>query len=237
VAESTVLLAIETSQRRGEVALRDRGGAEHVEPLRTASRHDDDLMGAVDRVVARAGLRPVDLEAVAVSIGPGGFTGLRIAVSCAKMLAEILGSRLVAVPSAIVVAGSHDGPGPVLVALAAKRDAVWVTRLRRDPDAVAWAIDGAPGLVEADRLDPAGLEVVLADEHLPAAARERCRRAGVPVLEPRFSARACLAAADALLARGDAIDPLLIEPLYARPPEAVTLWRERHSGPDAVREG
>ena len=97
------------------------------------------------------------------------------------------------------------------VALAAKRDAVWVTRLRRDPDAVAWAIDGAPGLVEADRLDPAGLEVVLADEHLPAAARERCRRAGVPVLEPRFSARACLAAADALLARGDAIDPLLIE--------------------------
>ncbi len=123
------LLAIETSQHFGGVALRGLDGAIHVEPVDTELHLDDDLIAAIDRLCRRVGITSGELGAVGVSIGPGGFTGLRIAVGTAKMLAETLGVRLVAVPTAHVVAESHDGDGPILVALAAKGDRFWATRL------------------------------------------------------------------------------------------------------------
>jgi tRNA A37 threonylcarbamoyladenosine modification protein TsaB len=68
-------------------------------------------MPAIDRLFRRLGLTPESLRGgpVAVSIGPGGFTGLRIAVSTAKMLAETLGVKIIAVPSALVAAESTIG--------------------------------------------------------------------------------------------------------------------------------
>jgi tRNA threonylcarbamoyl adenosine modification protein YeaZ len=106
-----ILLAIETSQRVGGVALRNRRtGAIDVEMLRAHKRHDDDLLPAINRLFHRLHCSPRDLKggAVGVSIGPGGFTGLRIAVTTAKMLAETLDAQLLAVPSALVAAESLD---------------------------------------------------------------------------------------------------------------------------------
>ncbi|MHC4446612.1 MAG: tRNA (adenosine(37)-N6)-threonylcarbamoyltransferase complex dimerization subunit type 1 TsaB, partial [Planctomycetota bacterium] len=91
-----ILLAIEASQRQGGVAVRDAAGEVHTESLAADRWHDDDLIAAVDRLFARLGLEPGDLGVVGVSVGPGGFTGLRIAVSTAKMFAETLGAQLVA---------------------------------------------------------------------------------------------------------------------------------------------
>ena len=126
-----ILLAIETSQRTGGVAVSDLQGRAHAEPLSQSLRHDDELLPAIDRLYTRLGLEPRQTRAVGVSIGPGGFTGLRIAVATAKMLAETLGVDLVAVPSALVAAGSYRGSGPIVVALAAKGETCWATRLRR----------------------------------------------------------------------------------------------------------
>ena len=64
---SGVLLAIETSQRLGGVAVRDRDGGDHAESLRTSNRHDDDLLAAVDRLYTRLQLAPSDTEAIGVS--------------------------------------------------------------------------------------------------------------------------------------------------------------------------
>lgn len=49
---------------------------------------DDTLLPAIERVMCDAGARPVDLDLVAVSIGPGGYTGVRVACSAGKMLAQ-----------------------------------------------------------------------------------------------------------------------------------------------------
>src|SRR5262245_14406799 len=111
------ILAIETSQHIGGVALRDAQGRAHVEMLLAKRRHDDDFLPAIDRLFHRASLKPADMKAVGVSIGPGGFTGLRIAVSTAKMFSEVLGAKIAAPPTALVVAESFDGDGPLLVAL------------------------------------------------------------------------------------------------------------------------
>ena len=172
-----LLLAIETSQRTGGVSLRDVADPAspiHVEMLRTQDRHDDDLLPAIDRLFTRLRLTPRDLaaasSAVAVSIGPGGFTGLRIAVSTAKMFAEILGVKLLAVPSALVAAeagGQRSEVGGqrseirgqpentcasnasiILVALACKGETCWCTRLQhsvhKDNHEQGWRIIDDP---------------------------------------------------------------------------------------------
>jgi len=178
----------------------------------------------------------VDLKggAVAVSIGPGGFTGLRIAVSTAKMFAETLGVKLIGVPSAIVAAeASRDVPvavgADVVVALACKNESAWCTRLKRGDDG-AWivAAQPPPGLCEANSLDLTGIAAMIADEHLPSAMRVRCAAESVPVIAPTFSAVACLTVGARMLERGEVTDPLRLLPLYPRQPEAVTLWDARH---------
>lgn len=221
------MLAIETSQRQGSVALRDAHGIVHVEHLRSATRHDDDLLPAVDRLVTQAGLTPRDLNVIAVSIGPGGFTGLRIAVSTAKMFAEALSVKLIAVPSALVAAyATAPAEQQVLVALASKGETFWATSLKRSDD--AWHITSRPHLTQASDMLLDETDVLLGDEHLPAMVRTRCEAAGVPIIAPVFSAEACISAGLVCAANCDWTDPLELLPLYPREPEAVSKWRELH---------
>ena len=248
------MLAIETSQRQGSVALRDARGEVHIEPLHEPTRYDDDLLPAIDRLTGRCGIAPRELSALAVSIGPGGFTGLRIAISTAKMIGEAVQIPLIAVPSAQVAAEAYRanhganhganraereaGGGTILVALASKRDTAWITRIVISPGLPAIHqphsmkyIASREGLHDASTLDLAGAEAMLADEHFPAAMREACERAGVPIIPPTFDAAACLAVAQRMLDAGQVADALHLLPLYPREPEAVILWRQRQSKP------
>ena len=216
-----VLLAIEASQRRGGVAVRDRDGRDHVELLGAESRHDDDLLAAIDRLYARLRLVPSDTRAIGVATGPGGFTGLRIAIATAKMLAESLGACLVAVPTSLVVAESRQGPGPIIVALSSKQDRVWATHLEQSGAARSWTIVGQGSLTDAAAVRLEGIAALLVDRYLPEVLRTRCREAGIAVVEPVFSPLACLAVAGRLLAEGRTTDPLELAPEYSRPPAAV----------------
>ena len=224
-----VILAIETSQREGGVALRTADGAVHVEPL-PLGRGSDGLQPAIDRVVREAGLAPRDLAAVGVSVGPGGFTGLRIAVTTAKMLAMAVGSKLVAVPSALVAAEGIDdrvgeGGGAMRVALASKRETFWATRLERADG--HWRAAGDAGLTDAAGATLDGVTTVVADAYLPESMRARCAETGVPITEPRFDPRACLDVAARRLEQDRTVEAHLLAPIYPRPPEAVTLWNAR----------
>jgi tRNA threonylcarbamoyl adenosine modification protein YeaZ len=249
----SILLAIETSQRIGGVALRDAAGVVRVEMLSVKKRHDDDLLPAIDRLFAKSKLSPRDLRsesaggrsgAVGVSIGPGGFTGLRIAISTAKMFAETLGTPLVGVPSALVAAesglmnaGESVDPNAnsatssgksIVVALAAKGDSFWSTHLTHDGN--HWRIMGTPGLRDATSQDLGGVGFMLADTHLPEPMRLRCEQIGVSVIEPTFDPCACLSVAQRELEEGALSDPLVLSPLYPREPEAVSLWNRKSAG-------
>lgn len=220
------MLAIEASQRGGGVALRVKSGDVLAESFRPMSRHDDDLLPAIDRVVRRAALRPADIACVAVSVGPGGFTGLRIACATAKALAETIGCSLVAVPSALVAAEACSSRGPILVLLAAKRESAWCTRCQRGADE-SWQIAGRPGLHDATTIELTGIDRVLADEHLPPALRACIEQSGTPIAPPAFAPSDLLLVGERLLADGQTINPLELLPLYPREPEAVKVWRER----------
>lgn len=222
-----VVLAIETSQRCGGVALRDASGEVHIERLEAEQRHDDAMMPAIARLFERAGHTPDELDTVGVSIGPGGFTGLRIAVTTTKIFAESLGAKVIAVPSAFVAAASHEGleGDRILVALASKGENCWVTRLVRESD--RWRMEGEPGLINADELSLNGVKSMLADSYLVQPIRARCEQAGVAIIEPDFVVEGCLQETLHILEQGVTDDPLILSPLYPRPPEAVMLWTQR----------
>ncbi len=219
------VLAIEASNPSGGagVALAPDGTAGRVdaEPLAPGTRHGDDLAPAIDRLCARAGVAPADLARVVVSLGPGGYTGVRIAVTTAKLIAEAAGAELVGVPTAEVVAASLPPDRfPALVCLASKGQTTFGT-LFAEPGAPGEAL----GLLGAGAL-PGALASLVADRHLPAPIRERAGALGLAIIEPVFDAAACLRLG---LERGPT-DPAALAPIYPREPEAVRKWRELHGG-------
>ncbi len=198
-----------------------------TEPLGTGDRHDDLLLPAIDRLFTRMGHSPAELRRIVVSVGPGGYTGLRIATSAANLIALATGGSVVSVPSAAVVARSLRGRGPLAVCLASKGDSAWVTRF----DAEGSMTDPGSLRSAADLALLSG-ETLVGDRFLPAGFRAEAEAAGCPVVEPLFDASACLALAWAFPAReaGEAA------PLYGREAEAVTRWRELHGGgPSGLR--
>lgn len=228
------VLAIELSQRAGSVAMRTAPGApvlrRDVEP---ATHERDGLMVAVDALAREAHVEPAQIGLVTVSIGPGGFTGLRVAVATAKALWLATGAQLVAVPSALVVAhtllqsgrlpSSDAAPLMLGVALASKGSTAWLERLQVAQGKIT-RVDAA--LYDAPDAPLVGLAALIADEHLPAA----WVRAGIPLLPAAWCAASCLVLGEELLAAAGPADPHTLAPMYPRPPEAVRLWEHRREG-------
>jgi len=102
-------LGLETSTRRGSVAIWNGEGLPHARSLGAHSqKHATTLFQVLDELLKDHGLKPTDLGSIAVSIGPGSFTGLRIGVVAAKTLAYSLGCQLKAVKTFLAVA--HQAP-------------------------------------------------------------------------------------------------------------------------------
>ncbi|WP_243149790.1 tRNA (adenosine(37)-N6)-threonylcarbamoyltransferase complex dimerization subunit type 1 TsaB [Thermaerobacter sp. PB12/4term] len=109
----TWILAIDTSGPRCGVALVRDGEPAGAEEL-AAPGTNRTLMPAVDRLCRQAGIGPRDLGGVAVALGPGSFTGLRIGLAAAKGLAVALGCPLAGVGTldavALAAAGAPSAP-------------------------------------------------------------------------------------------------------------------------------
>ncbi len=196
-----------------------------VESLRSERKHDDALMPAIDRVCARAGVKPSELARVAVSVGPGGYTAVRIAVTTAKLICEATGAECVGVPTPSVGAVGGGPPDvPFGVALASKRETVHVTAFE------ARSIRGDGGrLVDpgtfGELVASSGMRVLFADRFLPEAVHEIAVERGVSVEPLRLNAESCLRAS----AGNACVDPASLQVAYPREPEAVSKWRDLHS--------
>ena len=75
------LLAIELSQRAGGAAVRAVDGATHTRAFEGGRRDRDDVLPGIESALNDSGVRASSLAAVAVDVGPGGFTGLRISIA------------------------------------------------------------------------------------------------------------------------------------------------------------
>lgn len=93
----TKILCIETSTEICSVALTENGEVTHLLEDTSGQNHAKLVTVFIDQLMKQAGLQFADLDAVAVSEGPGSYTGLRIGVSAAKGICYGASLRLVAV--------------------------------------------------------------------------------------------------------------------------------------------
>jgi len=87
----SLLLAIDTSTRWASVALAEEGAVRSQRVWESNRNHGAELMPAILELLQAAGRRVHDLSGIAVAIGPGGFSALRVGVAAAKGLALPLG--------------------------------------------------------------------------------------------------------------------------------------------------
>jgi len=115
------VLAIDTAAPRLQLALLRPDGAVDVSRDEMAQGHAELLFPRVDALLARNGLAYADLDRVAVTTGPGSFTGLRIGLSAARGLGVALGLPVIGVPSLFAISLGAPSGSPVAVLLDARR--------------------------------------------------------------------------------------------------------------------
>jgi tRNA threonylcarbamoyladenosine biosynthesis protein TsaB len=99
-----MILGLDTSTEVLGLALLKEGRVVQSLSLAVGRRHSEKLPGALDRFLNEAGAKVTDLSGLAVSLGPGSFTGLRVGLSFTKGLAQALELPLVGVPTLLALA-------------------------------------------------------------------------------------------------------------------------------------
>lgn len=229
------ILALDTSTLVSSVALagRDRLLAELT--VQVKKTHSERLMPHVEQLLNLADTGKNAVEAVAVSIGPGSFTGLRIGLATAKALAYAMRIPLVGVPTLAALAFGCPVPGALLApTMDAQKGNVYLAVYRwQNGELVEVAAPAVAGReAAAARLAALGGPTVLLGE-----AAELCpdsfRAAGIIVAEPHVAMPRAASVAFfgyRLLDAGAAADPMTLEPLYIRRSEAEELWEKRNPG-------
>src|SRR5437899_5736918 len=129
------VLGIDTATRPGSTALAYPGVVLAQTRLDERGRHARDLLAGVGTILAGAGVSPRDLSGIAVTVGPGSFTGVRIGMATAKGLAYSLNvgldglSTLEALARA-VLGGGQETPQRLCAAIAAGRGEIYAALFR-----------------------------------------------------------------------------------------------------------
>lgn len=212
-----LLLALDTSTQAVTVAVHDGVQVLAESTVVGARRHTELLMPTVAEVFRTAGVDRTMLTAVAVGVGPGPFTGLRVGLAAARVLGAALEVPVHGVCSLDVIAyetRAAGGPdGPFLVATdARRREVYWAeydevgTRVRGPAVGPAMAISATAG---GSALPAAGSGARLYPDAFAA------------ILDPEFPSAAHLAAAvvEGVVEIGKP-DPLYLRRPDAQPPAA-----------------
>jgi tRNA threonylcarbamoyladenosine biosynthesis protein TsaB len=135
--DDVAVVAIETATETIGVAVRTPAGVEAEFALTGRRRHVETLTPALENLLELVDLAPGDLGLVAVDVGPGLFTGLRVGVAAAKGLAQALGIGVLCATSLDVLtaaAGEAGHRGLVLSCVDARRGEVFAAVRELDPD-------------------------------------------------------------------------------------------------------
>lgn len=224
------ILALETSTLAGGAALLDGGRVVGQSVLNIAITHSERLMAVVDRLLQDCGWEAQDLEGLAVSIGPGSFTGLRVGVATAQGLALALGAPVAPVPTLDALAATLPfAEWPVCPLLDARKGEVYLSLYR-------WADDAMKREWEYLALSPqAAVERLTAPVIVLGDGVTACRPfldrlgIGVRVASPAHSLPSPAVVGElghAMLESGQGVPGEALAPLYLRPSEAEL--RKRH---------
>jgi tRNA threonylcarbamoyladenosine biosynthesis protein TsaB len=219
-----MLLALDTSTRLAGVALYSGEDGLIAEfSWHSANRHTVELMPRVDQMLAQTGVARTDLRAVAVALGPGSFTGLRVALAAAKGLALAGDLALLGVPTLDVVAYPHSRqPLPVIAVVQAGRGRVCWAPYAHAP--AGWAASAPYELATISALAAMiSHSVQIAGELMPADREQLAAltKGRAVLLPPALSFRrpGCLAEIGwSRYAAGERDEPASLKPIYLHEP-------------------
>ena len=220
------ILGIDTSTSCGGVGLVDDQGVIADYLLNLPVTHSERLLAAIGLVLGQSGCNLADLNGIAVSLGPGSFTGLRIGVSVVKGLAFATGLPVVGVPTLDILAAQIASTSHAICPiLDARKGEVYTAFYRYE------------GGNRVKRLTP---YQAMRPEELVAQIREKTILMGdgvktyrdyfrnslpslvlfptLPLCVPHGSVVATLGLE--LVQRGDILDLPVFTPIYVRPSEA-----------------
>jgi tRNA threonylcarbamoyladenosine biosynthesis protein TsaB len=223
------VLALETSTLAGSVALCEDGRVVGLSLLDVALTHSERLMAMIHRLLDDCRSSVDRIDGLAVSIGPGSFTGLRVGAATAKGLALALGVRIAPVPTLDALAANLPfADAPVCPILDARKREVYIAHYRWDGAGMARQSEYmALAPRAAAEGVPAGA-IVLGDgvpacrPHLAAAHRAWVE---APPAQSVPSAAVLGQIGAAMLAAGQGVDGDALQPLYLRPSEAELKLR------------
>ena len=237
------ILAIDTATMVSSVAVADKDRLLAELTVQTRLNHSETLLPHVEQVMQMAGTERAALTGVAVSLGPGSFTGLRIGLAAAKAIAYGLGIPIWGIPTTEALAWHYPVPGVAVVPfIDAQKGNVYSAVYQ-------WQGNGFDEvspvqvytLEEALELCAAQPVYVLAVGDM--AARKLAGRDDLPanvqvppphVVMPR-AANVAMAGLKRLAA-GQADSVMNLEPVYIRRSEAEVLWEKRQAAGQAQKQ-
>jgi tRNA threonylcarbamoyladenosine biosynthesis protein TsaB len=227
------VLSIETSTMLGGVSIIDEQRGLITETrLNVKTTHSERLMAVIDRILAESRLSLDDIDAFAVAIGPGSFTGLRIGLSTAKGLSYATGKPIVTVPTLEAFARNFPYTRyPVCIMLDARKGEVYAGAFR-------WEKDRFERLIEDSSIKPDDLlrglkgEIVFAGEgallyrdKILEIMKDRALIAPPDKMVPSAANVAMIGLERAL--RGEYLNASEAAPFYIRKSEAEVKWSAR----------
>ena len=228
MADSALILSIETATGCGSVSL-TRGGVANGTILAEATAqpeitHSRRLLGSVDWIMQAAGVDWSELDGIAISLGPGSFTGLRIGMAAAKGIVLATGAPLIGVPTLDGLAIACPViDRPLCCLLDARKQEIYAGWYR--PDSNSFPEPASPAEVIAPQIfaDSINEPVLLTGSGVTVYSDLFQTIPAVRLLAPALSApraaRIGFLAADQL-DRGAVLDPAVAAPLYIRASDA-----------------
>jgi tRNA threonylcarbamoyladenosine biosynthesis protein TsaB len=227
-----VILALDAAGAACSAAVAADGALRAARRLTTVHGQAEAMVPLVDQVMREAGLDPAALDVVVVTIGPGGFTGIRVGLAAARGIALATGARLLGVTSFAAVAAPIPAGGETrLVALESRREDLYVQLFDGAGRPLGAPMALLPPALEAAVAAAVGAAaLVVAGDAAERAAAALAGRARTRLLaDSAPDAMGALAAARHSGPASGEPDP--VRPLYLRAPDA-TLPRPA-AGPPA----
>ena len=234
------ILAFDTASRSGSVAvMRNDAIIAHIQ-LDVGLTHSEQLLPAIHDLMQLTGMKMAEFDAIAVTSGPGSFTGLRIGFSTAKGMALGLHKPLIPVPTLDTLAQNGAGvQGLIVPIMNARRGQVYTAIYQSDGQSILRRSDfqamgiadllAALGTYEgAPMVYFTGDGVAVFRDEIVAALGQRAILARGVRQYVCADALALLAAAQAETWRDG--HGMRAEPIYLRESEAVVKWRAAHPG-------
>jgi tRNA threonylcarbamoyladenosine biosynthesis protein TsaB len=212
------VLAVDTTTERGSVAVTEDDCVRGEVRLASSEGHSRRLLPAVDFLLHSLGLHPGDIEAFAVTTGPGSFTGLRVGLSTVQGLALGAGRPCLGMSALDVLAARIAGTAPASVAVMdAYRGEVYGAVYDGEGGMVGQASVERPEALVDRTPEVAAFVGGGAQRHRELIASLRPRA----LFPPRtlFLAGTLGRLAAPRLKRGEGIAPAELRPLYLREPD------------------